>query len=373
MIAHPQTLDFALEIGEAVGGRYPVAVLDSPAGECRQTMLFPDDGPTLQDRLAELTAAFTDTALDGHQTAPTSASTARGFGTALFDAVFSGQVGRLFDVSRARAHRQGAALRVQLRCRTPELAAMPWEFLYDSAGQEYLCLSRQTPLVRYLEVAGVAKAARVELPLRVLGVVVGPHGPTDLGEARERQRVEEALAPLVASGMVVVSWLAEATSRGLQQALDRESWHVVHFVGGGTADPLGADQVGALLGAHPTLRLAILDGCAGTRSDSREVSSNTAAELVRRGAPAALAMQYPITDRADREFARSFYDALAAGLPVDTALAEARKALCVGVSGTLEWGAPILFVRAAEAVHLEEAPSGRRTTAAPVPASAEAA
>ena len=36
--------------------------------------------------------------------------------------------------------------------------------------------------------------------------------------------------------------------------------------------------------------------------------------------------RYVITDRAATEFARSFYEALADGLPVDTALGEARPA-----------------------------------------------
>jgi len=36
---------------------------------------------------------------------------------------------------------------------------------------------------------------------------------------------------------------------------------------------------------------------------------------------------------------------LADGLAVDTALAEARKAMYVSISGTLEWGTPVLYMR----------------------------
>jgi len=36
-------LDFEIEIGQGEGRDYPVAVIDSPAGEARGTMRFPYD------------------------------------------------------------------------------------------------------------------------------------------------------------------------------------------------------------------------------------------------------------------------------------------------------------------------------------------
>jgi hypothetical protein len=61
-------------------------------------------------------------------------------------------------------------------------------------------------------------------------------------------------------------------------------------------------------------------------------------------------MQYPITDRAAIEFSRSFYEAIADGLPVDIALAEARKSVSVAINNTLEWGTPVLFMRSEDGV-----------------------
>ncbi|MEK7728455.1 MAG: SUMF1/EgtB/PvdO family nonheme iron enzyme, partial [candidate division KSB1 bacterium] len=65
-----------------------------------------------------------------------------------------------------------------------------------------------------------------------------------------------------------------------------------------------------------------------------------------RGLPAVLAMQYSITDHAAIEFSRAFYDVLAEGLAVDTAVVEARKAVSFAVSNTIEWGTPVLYMRA---------------------------
>jgi hypothetical protein len=54
----PEHLDFDIEISEAAGGRYPVAVLGSPAGEARETMVFPYDELALQNRLQAVTIAL---------------------------------------------------------------------------------------------------------------------------------------------------------------------------------------------------------------------------------------------------------------------------------------------------------------------------
>ena len=76
--------------------------------------------------------------------------------------------------------------------------------------------------------------------------------------------------------------------------------------------------------------------------------ASIAERLVRRGLPAVLAMQYAITDVAAIEFTRSFYGALANGLPVDAASAEARKAMSLAAPDSWEWATPVLFLRSAD-------------------------
>jgi hypothetical protein len=69
-------------------------------------------------------------------------------------------------------------------------------------------------------------------------------------------------------------------------------------------------------------------------------------------------MQYAITDHAAIELARTFYEALADGLQVDAAMAEARKAVSLAVANSLEWGTPVLYLRAREAVLFRLRPPG---------------
>jgi hypothetical protein len=69
------------------------------------------------------------------------------------------------------------------------------------------------------------------------------------------------------------------------------------------------------------------------------------AALVMAGVPAVVAMQFPISDRAAIEFTNCLYPRLAQGYPLDSAIAEARKAIRIADRKSLEWATPVLFMR----------------------------
>jgi CHAT domain-containing protein len=140
-------------------------------------------------------------------------------------------------------------------------------------------------------------------------------------------------------------------------------WHVFHFIGHGGFDPatqeglialaseegyaryLPAEDLALLLKDHWDLRLVLLNSCEGARGSEQDAFSSTAATLVRPGIPAVLANQYEITDEAAIEFSRTFYEAVADGLPVDAAVAYARTSLKIEIDNTLEWATPVLHMR----------------------------
>jgi hypothetical protein len=361
-------LDFELEISPGRGREYPVAVVRSPAGEARGTMRFPYDELALQNRLKDLQIALLRSGGPRRKVLSAEEQAVQDFGRDLFDALLSGEIRSRYDVSLQEAKRQGKGLRLKLRIQPPELAALPWEFLYDPRQAEYLCLSRHTPIVRYLELPQPIQPLTVTPPLRILGMVASPRDLPPLDVGREKQRVEEALKDLRAKGMVDFTWLDGQTWRDLQRALRTGTWHVFHFIGHGDfdrsrdegfialADEQGyshhfyATELARLLANHFPLRLVLLNSCKGALGSERDIFSSTAAILVRRGIPAVLAMQYEITDRAAIEFARAFYEALADGMPVDATVVEARIAISLAVTNTMEWGVPVLFMRSSDGV-----------------------
>ena len=228
--------------------------------------------------------------------------------------------------------------------------------------------------MRYIALPRPIKPFATRPPLRILGLVAATPDLPNLDVDRERQRLEIALREPIERGQVELHWLPTGTWRDLQAALLQGPWHIFHFIGhggfdelrgegfvyipdeSGRATRLSSTGLGRLLGDHDPMRLAILNSCEGARGDAIDVFSSTAATVVQRGTPGVVAMQYQITDRAAIEFSRSFYTAIAGGVPIDAGLAVARKSISLEIPGTLEWGTPVLFMRAHDGVLFEVAP-----------------
>ncbi len=365
--------DFDLEIGPGDGQTYPVAVLNSPSGQARATMDFPF--PTTDALKAEL-AAIEDAVLGTGGAAAN--QRVQNFGARLFHALFTDEIRTVYDRSQQATSAAGEGLRIKLRVNAPDLATVPWEFLFDPRPAEFVALSRHTPIVRYLELPLGEPDLAVKPPIRILGLIANPAGVPTLDIEQEKAKLAEALQPL--GDKVELVWLPGQTVQDLQTALQGGPWHVFHFVGHaaadggsgegvllladeqGNPDPLRATQLGRLLADQRTLRLAVLNACQGAKGNEQSLFSSLAASLVRRGLPAVLAMQYDISDRAAIEFTGSFYGALAANLPIDAATSEGRKAIASLESA--EWGTPLLIMRAPDGVIWDVRPSRKLPLAA---------
>lgn len=361
--SHWEYVDFDLEIGEQrESRRYPVSVR-SPEGEAQVVMRFPFDEWELKDKLRDVEFALLRSGGSRRRIGTPEEQTVQAFGRALFETLITGDVDAHYRVSWREARRQNKGLRVKVHVRPPELSSLPWEFVYDPK-HGYLCLSSRTPLVRYPDVPHPIERLTVTPPLRILGMVASPQGLPQLDVGHEKRLVEEAVRGLQARRLVELAWLEGQTWRDLQRAMRHGPWHIFHFIGHGGFDPeteegaialsddegrkhlLGASDLALLLDDHYFLRLVFLNSCEGARGSPRDPFSSTAATLVRAGIPAVVAMQYEITDRSAIEFSRSFYDAVADGLPIDAAVAEARTA--VKMKSILEWGTPVLYMRSSD-------------------------
>ncbi len=189
-------LDFELEIESGTGREYSISVLSSPAGETQETMIFPFDELELENRLQTLQIALLHSGGRRRKILSSSEKSVQEFGQKLFDALLSGEVRSLYDISKRETAAKGMGLRLKFRFKSPELAALPWEFLYDSRQAEYVCLSRNNPLVRYLEIPQPIKPLDVELPLRILGMIAAPEDQETLDINREKQPIERAVTRL---------------------------------------------------------------------------------------------------------------------------------------------------------------------------------
>ena len=290
---------------------------------------------------------------------------ARTFGGKLFLALTTGPVGEGFRVAQGVAQGGGRNLRVTLSMtEAPELAAIPWEFLYDDPS--FLATSARTPVVRCLEVERPAQPYEMTLPLRILAVESLPKGAATLATGSERALLTAALKTVTDLGAVQCDWLPDATLTSLNRQLRSQDYHILHFIGhggfdkankegallfedeNGLADLVGGDRLAAIVGERQSLRLVVLNSCEGARSDVSDPFSGVAGRLIERDVPAVIGMQFEITDRAAILFAREFYTVLAEGHAVDTAVSEARLAILAD-QNDVEWATPALFMRGSDA------------------------
>jgi hypothetical protein len=360
-------LDFELRISGSAG-QYSTHVYNSPGGQATNSFTI----PLSKDRLELLILRLSRIRVAARRIDTPELEAAREIGGVLFNAVFQGGVRDVLRSSLEKIRQQSdTGLRIKLRLQdAPELADLPWEFLYDVDLRRFLAQSVYTPVVRYIELPESIRPFKVELPLHILGLVAAPSDCAKLDVMREQAMVMEALQPLIAAGLVEITWLEKATLKALRRRLQAGSYQIFHFIGHGGFDKqteqgvlifedeqgrsnsVDAERLGVLLHDHSSLRLAVLNACEGARNNSIDPFAGVATTLTQQGLPAVIAMQFSISDKAAIAFSGEFYSGIAQGFPVDTVVADARKAIFTELSD-VEWGTPVLFMRTEDGVLFE--------------------
>ncbi|WP_409469480.1 CHAT domain-containing protein [Streptomyces sp. HC307] len=386
-----EALDFSAEIGAGSGpgdsdpGRphlYEI-ILRGPDG-AETSVVQPFPLPPAELRILDTTIphAVLSSSAQLRRGATDDELPVRELGRRLFDFLMAGDGRALFAAARHRAARDERPLRIVLRIRPPELARLPWEFLFDESENSYVCSTM--PLVRHPQVGSPQRPLLVQPPLRVLCMAARPDDREPLAVRAEQEWLAGALSGLADQGLIELAWTKGQTWRDLRAALRGSGgpWHAFHFIGHGGFDTvgqegtlaladedggtyqLGAEDLAMMLAGHHSLRLVVLNACETGRSADRDPFSSVAGALMRRGVTAAVAMQYPISNRAAVEFSRTFYESLAHRRPVDEAVTEARQAIRLAQRRTLEWGTPVLYMRALDGHLFDIGVGGARGEAA---------
>jgi hypothetical protein len=352
------TIELEVAAGLAAG-QFTVRVV-RPAGDGEPTATMQLDAGAYLSALDDLETVVLASAAAGRRILSPGEQRLRDVGRQLFDALFSGPVHEAYRASVSAADQRGERLQVVLRLDVPELAAIPWEAMYDTENDQYICLN--DPLIRHIP-STTAEPVEVTSSLEVLALVASPDGLTSLDVEAERKKLSDALAEPIADGRIHLKWLMQASWDEVQDEMLSGTWHVLHFIGHGDYDRTSDQGVIALVGddggphlveadrladllnqAAPTPRLVVLNSCKSGRSGASDLFSSTAATLVKRGINAVAAMQFTVSDAGAIKFARGFYSALANGRGIGDAVGAGRVGLR-GTPGSLEWVTPVLYVR----------------------------
>lgn len=281
--------------------------------------------------------------------------------------------------------RDDQGLRIRIRPHDPELAALPWEYVYVARpdvppgrkGPEgFLALDRKLSLVRY-EIVGEAPTPIQPMEhhdIRTIVLLADVKDPAyaTLDFDREELHLRQALEGV---GGIDARFLRPGTSTQLQEILAEDA-QVFHFSGHGEMERQMGEEPGTIEGTGKLIlsgegnrpapvdvgtlalelrgkgiRLAVLNACEAAGRDPMTPWSGIASALARQGIPAVVGMQFTIQDSSAIAFSRRFYRALANGESIDTAVSDGRLGILNrGGGAERDWGVPVLYMRSSHSV-----------------------
>ncbi len=275
----------------------------------------------------------------------------------------------LLVANLAAATARNAELRLRLQIDPPDLRRLPWEALYrDPTG--FLAL-RDLSIARYIAVGvQINRPVVTQLPLKILVASASPSELPALNFAAERANLTEALTDEITKGWVKLEFVEHARRQTVRETLLAFRPHVFHFSGHGQfkedraslafedeygdSVSISPDEAAVLFSELPDLRLIVLNACETALDSTAQPLTGIAPKLLQRaGVPAVVAMQAPILDRAAIAFSRAFYNQLAEGQSIDSAMREGRRAIYGAMASTAYFAVPVLFLSADEGQLIE--------------------
>jgi hypothetical protein len=291
-------------------------------------------------------------------------------------------VRELFDSSFTNLTKE-EGMRIRMRL-APELTELPWEFasITEEGGYGsrllYLGTHPQLSIVRHEVIAGQQRKEFGIVPrIKVVYAMASPKHPRfrHLEIVEEQNRLKKELSGLTSLNIQYIPDFA-----GTQQAYGANEEEIIasqiakptpdifHFTGHGVwkkqgfillAQPetgraigISGAKLAEWLSISETLRLVILECCESAKNEwIAQKRNNVAIELLNKGIPAVIGMQYEIYYEFATVFTDTLYRYLVAGLTIDEAVTQGRKKVrefeesSQQVSLLRAWGTPVLYLR----------------------------
>ena len=283
------------------------------------------------------------------------------YGKQVYDQLFPGPVRDEFLRALSKLP-ESTGLRIRIVLSQPKLAAIPWELAFDPS-MGFLGLDTRTPILRDWS---LAKPPLKLAPAKSLHILVAYPSPLDLPALdleREKVQLREALEIPIQRNQIDLTFLdAPVTIENLSAELHRGEYDILQISGHGTQDekahktvlffeddqrqasPLEPAQLRALLQGTDLHLLSVIALDSAYFGPEKSFDALVPAAL-QAGAQAYVGLQGGIMDAAAIRFVRTFYTAIADGLPLEHAMTEARRSILLSARRSLEWAIPALYSR----------------------------
>ncbi|MGD2089185.1 MAG: CHAT domain-containing protein [Candidatus Aminicenantes bacterium] len=291
-------------------------------------------------------------------------------GKLLFSALFDEGLRREFLDIYQKAQQENALLRLELDVderQLPEVAALPWEFMYVSPGELHgaLWLATAPNMVFSRQRARWHVPEPIQLKIgERLRIAIAAAAPKDLGPV-QYQKICNELKKMARTERFEVLEVLEVANRSSIDALLEKKPHIFHFIGHGSlkdenrqdtglvalvdsfgsTDLVSADYFSELFNRFKP-GLVVLHTCESGALSSSKAFVGIASRVVQMNVPAVAAMQFKVSNATAQRFALEFYRRLAENEPVDKAVQEARRHIALNPPsyGSRDFATPILFM-----------------------------
>jgi CHAT domain/FHA domain len=281
------------------------------------------------------------------------------------------------SIDTALAHSQGIAigqrqpLRLRIEVRDPDLISFPWEIIQPQPGKPAVSLNQEIFFSRTTSDVDRLPPQRNDRSIRIL-LVLGSNevDQHNLSLAEEAAAIAQVLRNAYPSGFAPtdrmppaacqVDTLVQPTLNSLISTLDDGSYNLFFYAGHGipgadggilflsTDAQLNGTELAQIL-VRNQVKLAVFNSCWGAQPyqyQQQSVARSSLAEvLLHHGVPAILAMRDVIADQEAISFIQSLTQSLALRLPIDKAVATARKQLLTLYQfNQPAWTLPVLYM-----------------------------
>jgi CHAT domain-containing protein len=289
----------------------------------------------------------------------------KNLGRQLYDLIFPGAIHTHLQKTEAVARDRRQKIRIRLDVEVEMLARLPLEFLYREDRGHFLAIDPHTALSRYLHLSYPRNSVRRRTgPLHMLVIISSPSDQVSLDVNQWSRIIAQALTEPVKQQRLELEFVTNATHEEISRALLQHKPDIIQFVGHGIYE----DETGYLalmnedgttwlvdddsfanlfLGSLDNLGLVCLASCESATSDNPQGFLGLTPQLIRRGVPAVIAMQYSVKVSTAELFLRHLYQNIAQRKPIDWAIQQARNAVSVRKgSNNREFATPVLYMRA---------------------------
>lgn len=278
-------------------------------------------------------------------------------GDFLWRILFPNEIQYHFERCLGNAKANNRGIRVRLTIDDPSLSLVPWELARYRATGDFLAISNEIIITRYLHNRHRSAKPREQRLKKIAVLASNPKMPSSSlnleKEARQLQGICHELG-------INAHLIQPPTNDNLRQELEKINIDALHFMGHGVIknrtgyiilenkhqkpERYSADRLAMLLEEQKKLKFVLLNSCEGAKSDNHHSFVGLAPRLMQKGIPTVIAMQYPIADKSAILFSRQFYRFLAKGFPITYAVQKGRQLLFNDVGDAdLDFITPVIF------------------------------